>query len=123
MPRCRSKPLYSLVNSALCRRRYDPWSSRIPGKKELGVFWWSMIFSENRHPSPDQVRGQAFSGSCSVDRLDISALDHFGPLGDFGLDIGIEFLRRTAAIGHAEVGEALFGVVVGQRLPGRGVEL
>src|SRR5271170_7824491 len=25
-----------------------------------------MIFSENRHPSPDQVRGQAFSGSCSV---------------------------------------------------------
>src|SRR3984957_14438543 len=25
-----------------------------------------MIFSENRLPSPDQVRGQAFSGSCSV---------------------------------------------------------
>jgi hypothetical protein len=24
-----------------------------------------MIFSKNRHPSPDQVRGQAFSGSCS----------------------------------------------------------
>src|SRR5271170_6887732 len=26
----------------------------------------SMIFSENRYPPPDQVRGQAFSGSCSV---------------------------------------------------------
>src|ERR1700733_14226510 len=25
-----------------------------------------MIFSENRLPSPDRVRGQAFSGSCSV---------------------------------------------------------
>src|SRR5580700_897365 len=25
-----------------------------------------MIFSENRPPSPDRVRGQAFSGSCSV---------------------------------------------------------
>jgi hypothetical protein len=26
--------------------------------------WWSTIFSENRHPPSDQVRGQAFSGSC-----------------------------------------------------------
>ncbi len=27
-----------------------------------------MIFSGNRHPSPDQVRRQAFSGSCSKGR-------------------------------------------------------
>src|ERR1051326_6785895 len=25
-----------------------------------------MILSENRYPPPDQVRGQAFSGSCSI---------------------------------------------------------
>ena len=29
------------------------------------ISWWSMIFSENRPPPPDHVRGQAFSGSCS----------------------------------------------------------
>src|ERR1700683_4483590 len=28
-------------------------------------FAWSTIFSENRFPPSDQVRGQAFSGSCS----------------------------------------------------------
>src|SRR6202044_456067 len=56
------------------------WSSRIPGKKELAGFG-------------------------SVHRLDIGVLDHFRPLGDFRLDIGIEFLGATAAIGHAEVGE------------------
>src|SRR5580658_1159100 len=28
---------------------------------------WSMIFSENRFPPSDQVRGQAFSGSCSIE--------------------------------------------------------
>ena len=29
------------------------------------LFWWRMILSENRLPPPDQVWGQAFSGSCS----------------------------------------------------------
>ena len=31
----------------------------------VSFFGWSMIFSENRCPPSDQVRGQAFSGSCS----------------------------------------------------------
>jgi hypothetical protein len=31
----------------------------------IWTFEWSMIFSENQYPSPDQALGQAFSGSCS----------------------------------------------------------
>jgi hypothetical protein len=32
-----------------------------------------MIFSENRFPSSDQVRGQAFSGSCSGGGICVAA--------------------------------------------------
>src|ERR1700685_421855 len=50
-----------------------------------------MIFSENRFPPSDQVRGQAFSGSCSgaasgsFDQLDDDQQDH---RADAGVDEG-----------------------------------
>jgi hypothetical protein len=34
--------------------------------KGVGFFLLRMIFSENRFPPSDQVRGQAFSGSCAL---------------------------------------------------------
>src|SRR6202023_3917205 len=93
MPGGRPKPLYSHANSAWWRRR------------------------------PNGLAGFPTKRNWLVHRLDIGVLDHFRPLGDFRLDIGIEFFGATAAIGHAEVGETLFGVVVGQRFTRRGVEL
>src|SRR5260370_15795020 len=94
MPGGRPKPLYSHANSAWWRRCHAPGLAGFRAKRN-----WL------------------------VHRLDIGVLDHFRPLGDFGLDIGIKFLGTTAAIGHAKVGEALFGVVVGQRFASSGVEL
>src|SRR5580693_8182431 len=98
MPGGRPKPLYQHTNSAWWRRRQSQWSSRIPGKKKSRL----------------------------VHRLDIGVLDHFLPLGDLRLDIGIKLLGRTAAVtgaGHADVGIALLGVIAGQRALRRGVEL
>jgi hypothetical protein len=43
-------------------------------------FRWSRIFSENRHPPSDQVRGQALSGSRSRPRKEI-APPSFSALG------------------------------------------
>src|SRR5580693_2541934 len=93
MPYGRPKPLYWLTNSAW-RRRHPYGLAGFPAKRN-----WL------------------------VHRLDIGVLDHLRPLGDFRLDIGVELFGATAAIGHAEVGEALFGVVVGQRFARRGIEL
>src|ERR1700692_2625482 len=92
MPGGRPKPLYSHANSAWWRRRLNG------------------------------LAGFRVKRNWLVHRLDIGVLDHFRPLGNFRLDIGIEFLRTTAAIGHAEVDEAHFGVLGGQRLARRSVE-
>ena len=72
--RCRlAKPVRSgaragarLSRRGLVRRYYPrPYCGRI-GRQDCGLrYSLRMILSENRYPSPDQVRGQAFSGSCA----------------------------------------------------------
>src|SRR5580704_9474403 len=58
-----------------------------------------------------------------VHRLNVGVLDDLRPLDTLGLDIGIELLGCTAAVGHAEVGVALFGVIIGKCALRRSVEL
>src|SRR5580700_9843257 len=78
-----------------------------------------MIFSENRCPSPDQVRGQAFSGSCSVQqrgaRRHLVELVHGrgkgggvlmdGVEGEFLVKLGGNRCERGAAGLNGAVGE------------------
>src|SRR5580700_11893605 len=90
-----------------------------------------MIFSENRCPSPDQVRGQAFSGSCSVQqrgaRRHLVELVHGrgkgggvlvdGVEGEFLVKLGSYRTGRGAADLNGAVGElARMGVRVLRRI-------
>src|SRR5262245_7073590 len=52
----------------------------------------------------------------------IGVLDHRCPLADLGLDIGIKLIRRAAANGHAEIGEALLHLVLCHQPRDLGVE-
>src|SRR5208282_789503 len=96
---CRVGSNLSLYNSAQIPLRGEAAASTytltgIPGKKECRLF----------------------------QGLYIGLLDHFQPLGDLCFDIGIELFGTTAAVGHAEFGKALLGVLTDESLPRRTVE-